>query len=47
MEALKSAQSAMGATPSSSESLVDQAKQTATLTYDIAKEKAAPLIEKA
>jgi ElaB/YqjD/DUF883 family membrane-anchored ribosome-binding protein len=37
----------MGSAPSSSDSLFEQAKQTATVTYDIAKDKAAPMIEKA
>ena len=37
----------MGSAPSSSDSLFEQANQTATVTYDIAKENAAPLIDKA
>ena len=37
----------MGSAHSSSDSLFEQAKQTATVTYDIAKDKAAPLIDKA
>ena len=37
----------MGAAPSSSDSLAEQVKQTASVTYDLAKEKAARLVEKA
>ncbi len=37
----------MGQEASSSESLLEQARQTASVTYEAAKEKAAPIIEQA
>lgn len=44
-ELLKGTQESLGAIPSQSDSLLEQVKETASLTYDVAKDKAAPMIE--
>lgn len=44
-EVLKSTQEMLGTQASSSDSLIEQARQTAGVAYEAAKDKAAPMIE--
>ncbi len=46
-ELLQKAQEKMGTSPSDSDSLIEQAKETASVAYDAAREKATPYIEQA